>query len=376
MARLACAVKTTMNFPLATQVNNLSQAVNSSLATGASTARQDALPGDKKLLGVIKQNKAVLADFSASLSRLEKPSTAQKVRFALPTNNSQPSVAALANSHGGKSEIEELKELLLEKIEWQNRQFDVCIRGLVRRNPGQRDEMPRQRTRDGQPLCFTCGRRGHFQASCPDRRNNAPRAQLPQQNRSPGSNYSNNNHNNLPRDNYRNFQQQGRRDQPLAALDEDLYDEDFVAPIRQYGEEHPCYPRSQPAIRPQYLKSTTEHQVRSSHRRLEPKRREPNVVSTIKPTHSPVNACKPSADKQSSNQKPTGIGPSPVRVIEQSPEPKVTQATSEPVTDQVCDTSNIPVCTRPITFRNKTVTVCKYHRRHVESSDCEYSCRD
>ena len=120
MARLACAVKTTMNnFPestLAAQVNNLSQAVNSFLATGTTT-RQDALPGDKKLLGVIEQNNAVLADLSASLSRLEKPFTEQKVRFTPPTNNSQPSVAALANSHGGKSEIEELKELLLEKIE-------------------------------------------------------------------------------------------------------------------------------------------------------------------------------------------------------------------------------------------------------------------
>ena len=326
--------------------------MNSFLATGA-TARQDALPGDKKLLGVIEQNNAVLADLSASLSRSEKPSTEQKVRFALPTNNSQPSVAALANSHGGNSEIEELKELLLEMIESQNRHFDARIRGLVRRNPGQRDEIPRQRTRDGQPLCFTCGRRGHFQASCPDRRNNAPRAQLPQQNRSHGSNYSYINHYNLPRDNNRNFQQQGRRDQPLAALDEDLCHEDFVAPIRQYGEEHPCYPRSQPANRPQYLKSTTQHRVRSSYRRLEPKRCEPNVVSTIKPTrspkptHFPVNTCKQSADKQSSNQKPTEIGSSPAGVIEQSPEPKVTQATSEPVTDQVCDTSNIPVEFKP-----------------------------
>ena len=95
-------------------------------------------------------------------------------------NNAATALAALNNeAFIGKSELQELKNLLLEKLDSQNRHFDARIRGLARRNQGQREELPRQRTRDGQPLCFTCGRRGNFQASCPDRRNNAPRGPLP-----------------------------------------------------------------------------------------------------------------------------------------------------------------------------------------------------
>jgi len=132
-----------------------------------------------------------------------------------------------------KDALRRLKDLLLDKIDSQNRHFDVRIRGLARRNQGQREELPRQRTRDGQPICFTCGRRGHFQASCPDRRNNASRTPLPQQNRSPGVNYPPNYNYNQPRDNYRTYQQQNRRDQPLAALEEEYFDEHFVAELEQ-----------------------------------------------------------------------------------------------------------------------------------------------
>ena len=148
-----------------------------------------------------------------------------------------------------KDELRQLKDLLLDKIDSQNRHFDARIRGLARRNQGQREELSRQRTRDGQPLCFTCGRRGHFQASCPDRRNNAPRGPLPQQNRSQGVNYPPNYNYNQPRDNYRTYQQQNRRDQPLAALEEEYYDEHFVAELEQNVRDEQSFrprPRSQP----------------------------------------------------------------------------------------------------------------------------------
>ena len=107
-----------------------------------------------------------------------------------------------------KDELRQLKDLLLDKIDSQNRHFDARIRGLARRNQGQREELPRQRTRDGRPICFTCGRREHFHASCPDRRNNASIAPLLQQNRSQGVNYPPNYNQNQPRDNYCTYQQQ------------------------------------------------------------------------------------------------------------------------------------------------------------------------
>lgn len=167
------------------------------------------------------------------------------MRFAPRDSNTQSSVAALASPYNPKSDIQELKELLLDKIQSIDRHFDARIRGLARRNQGQRGEIPRQRTRDGQPLCFTCGRRGHFQASCPDRRNNAPRGPPPQQKRSQGVNYPPNYNYNQPRDNYRTYQQQNRRDQPLDALEEEYYDEHFVAELEQnVRDEQNFRPRS------------------------------------------------------------------------------------------------------------------------------------
>ena len=252
MARLACSVENTMNTSrensVAAQIGNLSQTVKSLLSAGVTPNAQSSTD-DKKLLTVIEQNNALLANLSTALGNQGETTEPSRVNFT-HQNNATTALAALNNkAFIEKSEFQELKNLLLEKLDSQNRHFDARIRGLARRNQGQREELPRQRTRDGQPLCFTCGRRGNFQASWPDRRNNAPRGPLPQQNRSQGVNYPPNYNYNQPRDNYRTYQQQNRRDQPLAALEEDYYDEHFVAELEQNVRDEQSFrprPRSEP----------------------------------------------------------------------------------------------------------------------------------
>ena len=176
MARLACAVKTTMNnFPqdsLSTQVTNLTQTMNSLLLPSVSKAKQGVPSEHKQLMAMMEQNNAILAELSASISELRKPTIEPKVRFVSQNNTNQTSVAALARPHE-KSDIQELKELLLGTIQ-SHRYFDARIRGLARRNQDQREEIPRQRTREGQPRCFTCGQTGHFAINYPERRDPGP----------------------------------------------------------------------------------------------------------------------------------------------------------------------------------------------------------
>ena len=85
MARLACAVKTTINnFPqesLSTQVTNLTQTMNSLLLPSVSKAKQGVPSEDKQLMAMMEQNNAILAELSASISQLRKPTNEPKVRF-------------------------------------------------------------------------------------------------------------------------------------------------------------------------------------------------------------------------------------------------------------------------------------------------------
>ena len=159
MARLACSVENTMNSSredsIAAQLGNLSQTVKSLMMTGTNPNAKS-LKEDTKLMEMMEQNNAVLADLSASINKLEKPTVEPKVRFAPQNAVNQTSVAALSSPHNTeRSEINELKEFLLEKIQSLDRQFDARIRGILRRNQGQREEIPRERTRDGRPTCFT-----------------------------------------------------------------------------------------------------------------------------------------------------------------------------------------------------------------------------
>ena len=183
-------------------------------------------------MAMMEQNNAILAELSASISQLRKPTSEPKVRFVSQNDTNQSSVGALARPHE-KSDIQELKALFMDKIQSLDRHFDARIRGLARRNEGQREEIPRQRTRDGQPLFFTCGPTGHLAINCPECGEPSPQL-LPQESfpaRRP--NYQPQYSYNKPRDNYRNSPQQHRRDLNLEALDEHSSYEDFIAELER-----------------------------------------------------------------------------------------------------------------------------------------------
>ena len=77
MARLASM----NNFPhnsLSTRVNNLTQTMNSSLLPCVSKAKQD-VPSDMQLMAMMEQNNAILAELSAAISQLRKPTREPKV---------------------------------------------------------------------------------------------------------------------------------------------------------------------------------------------------------------------------------------------------------------------------------------------------------
>lgn len=117
-----------------------------------------------------------------------------------------------------------------DKLEELYRKIDARIRGLARQHQPSRTEQPRERTQDGRPVCFSCGRTGHLQSSCQERRSSGPQTQHQQLQYQPS--YSSNPNYNQPRDNYGNVPQSPRREQRLAVLAKGLYDDEFVAPFK------------------------------------------------------------------------------------------------------------------------------------------------
>ena len=110
-------------------------------------------------------------------------------------------------------EIRQIKDTLLDMIQNLDRRMDARINGLARRQqPNREAELPRQRTREGRPVCYSCGRVGHVQQNCNQRysreaNQNFDLYQPHQQRRQPPDN-------NLPRSGY-----QSQRRDGLAPLD-------------------------------------------------------------------------------------------------------------------------------------------------------------
>ena len=115
-----------------------------------------------------KQMQALTARMDVLTNKLggvapKEENKGQLAAYVEPERESQQSLTKL---------IRELKEDLRHEIQQRDRQVDARINGLARRVLPNRYEsqQPRQRTRDGKPICFDCGNIGHVQQSCPYRR--------------------------------------------------------------------------------------------------------------------------------------------------------------------------------------------------------------
>ena len=124
------------------------------------------------------------------------------------------------------------------KLEELVRRFDARINGLARRNQGVREEQPRERTREGRPVCYSCGRVGHIQQNCTQR---PSRETTRGSDRFPTNQPRRQQYDNYPRTGYNHSQRREElpsfdpRGPRLAALDDEIYGDEFVAPLREHN---------------------------------------------------------------------------------------------------------------------------------------------
>ena len=320
-ARLLYSIQQALSQRREEDITRLVQQTASLSSPSASLIPTNTTADSKKL---IEQNNAALAKIEALSEKLGIFPATRITNIAAIDDYTSVDQRNLLET------VEKMEDKLINLIQDLDRRVDARITGLARRQQATRSDPTRERTRDGRPVCFTCGRVGHLQTSCPERRNRATQAtpQQPQQSHRPNSNY------NQPRDNYRNYSQTNRREQRLAVLDDDLYDEEFVGHLTPSNSE------------PMYFA-----------RRSTPLHRENNVISAIKPSRRqrmvrcPTNLHEKVATQHAvmspSNRKPQQAKPSATVVSEKFPAPNNNQATPEPITDQGSDASNIPVEFKP-----------------------------
>ena len=163
---------------------------------------------------------------------LEK--TARRIADSPPREVNTTSLAAYTEPSKAPDCMREIRRME-DKLEELSRQIDARIKGLARRNSPNQVEQPRQRTREGRPICYTCGRVGHIQQNCNQRSSRETssydRFQPNQQRRPTNDNYPS-------RSGYNQAQRRNElpsfnpRNPRMAVLDED-YDDGFVAPLEQ-----------------------------------------------------------------------------------------------------------------------------------------------
>ena len=139
-------------------------------------------------------------------------------------------------------EIRQIKDTSLDMIQNLDRRMDARINVLARRQqPNREAELQRQRTREGRPVCYSCGRVGHVQQNCNQRysreaNQNFDRYQPHQQRRQSPDN-------NLPRSGYQSQRRDGLapldpRVHNSATVNEEAFPHSHMPPLAHNGT---CY---------------------------------------------------------------------------------------------------------------------------------------
>ena len=284
MARLTCAVKTTMNNSpdsnMSAQLNNLSRTMNATnsallakietldknLQTQKTLARPDPLaPEDNvlsKLDALINGNTGETGgqQVQTLLARVEHLEKATK-----KAEENRVAQLAAYSEQNRRETPDYMKEI--RRMEAKLEELVRGINGLARCNQPSREEPPRQRTREGRPICYSCGRVGHVQQNCTERPSrespsNSDRFQPNMPRRPYSEDY-------LPRSSY--SPQQRRNDLPsrnprdprMAVLNQASY-ADLMAPVARNNEINPTASydaQNADAVisTPQYAEDIQEH---------------------------------------------------------------------------------------------------------------------
>ena len=78
--------------------------------------------------------------------------------------------AGSSETHNVLKEILQIKDTLSGLIQNLDRRMDARMNVLARcQQPKREAKLPRQRTREGRPVCYSCSRVGHVQQNCNQR---------------------------------------------------------------------------------------------------------------------------------------------------------------------------------------------------------------